>query len=68
MKIVMSSSSGLPVARLLLSQGADTSLRDVNGRNALFHAVMAHNVALTSLLLSDVNVDLNARDSDGKRK
>ena len=54
------------LATILLQHGADKSIRDPEGNNALMHAVARGKLDLVKLLLSELNFDLNAGNSEGR--
>lgn len=54
--------NNLAMAKLLISRGIDVSITTVIGRNALHIAALSDSVDVARVLVSDTNIDVNARE------
>ncbi|XP_067653810.1 poly [ADP-ribose] polymerase tankyrase-1-like [Haliotis asinina] len=64
--MMMAEESGyIDVVKLLVSQGADVSLVDVDGRNILHYASFSGDLETVKLILSLRVLNINARTNDG---
>lgn len=53
--------NNLAMAKLLISRGIDVSITTVIGRNALHIAALSDSVDVAKVLVSDTNIEVNAR-------
>jgi hypothetical protein len=54
------------IAKLLISNNANTEIKNKHGQNAIFYSVLTNSIELFTLLIKSKNVDLNVKDEFGR--